>query len=722
MGIFTKTAKLSDPFVLQFSKKDNQALQQPDDLAPVLSNVVADRQAKQDVLKRLPLMTLGVACPFFKALRALAVDQGTSYEFETIDVLILTGEGRHQKYKPFINVENFSVDRLYRDFTGAFITTVFTNSDIAEVDYKQKQTWATMFIDAYQNANPRQKVVAMVPSEAASEQAPFKVQYVGLDVVDKPAKKQSENKGEQPAKKPESSEKQDKSTTGKSSELELSNPKKQVSNKEKGGQNQQSAGLEKTSKGYRSKFEEDQRSKKQTEKRQRVVQTKSNRLEDGQIKAPQFEVNQIKSVTEDDDKYVAYQCDQKKQHSNGFLLSLEKRVNAAAVQSLTQLREKQRQEIQSALVSFKKNNDPTKQLRNEVKQLISKEKQAEQKKMLSELTTSRDSDITQIKADADRAVKQREQEYKHQIKEQQAALDQTFIKKANELSATRLADRQAALKKQSQALQKDLEQQARAAYNEMVGSLVADHQNVVGSAYQKLAKSIDDYALEVTKVHLNAVEVQASADRAKFNLTDLERLEAQTEQLKQAKQQLAQEKSKLQQLIDRQSQELAQVKGSAPAETSREQASKLDQLIALQLANTRPQAAPATTNETGNNNNTKRRPASTWIATGLGSLLVMMTLGGGGLWAYQNNQQVKSALSATQSQLSQTQQAASSMDKRYSELGATNQDLKAKVGEQQSQLSKTKADSSSAAKQAQADKEAVATRTSSANKTTEKGK
>lgn len=710
MGIFTKTAKLSDPFVLQFSKKDNQALQQPDDLAPVLSNVVADRQAKQDVLKRLPLMTLGVACPFFKALRALAVDQGTSYEFETIDVLILTGEGRHQKYKPFINVDNFSVDRLYRDFTGAFITTVFTNSDIAEVDYKQKQTWATMFIDAYQNANPKQKVVAMVPSEAASEQAPFKVQYVGLDVVDKPAKKRSKNKGEQPAKKPESSEKQDKSTTGKSSELELSNPKKQVSNKEKGGKNQQSAGLEKTRKGYRSKFEEDQRSKKQTEKRQRVIKTKSNRLEDGQIKAPQFEVNQIKSVTEDDDKYVAYQCDQKKQHSNGFLLSLEKRVNAAAVQSLTQLREKQRQEIQSALVSFKKNNDPTKQLRNEVKQIISKEKQAEQKKMLSELTTSRDSDITQIKADADRAVKQREQEYKHQIKEQQAALDQTFIKKANELSATRLADRQAALKKQSQALQRDLEQQARAAYNEMVGSLVADHQNVVGSAYQKLAKSIDDYALEVTKVHLNAVEVQASADRAKFNLTDLERLEQEKAHFEDAQDQLKAEKQNLQGLLDRQSQELKDLK----LQHNDGQNSKLDQLIALQIANstTAKPNVPAITNDTATKTDSK---LATKLAVTFGTLLGIVTLGGAGTWAYQSNQHMTSTLSATSSQLSQTQQEASCASQKYDEIQQNNQALKAQVNQQKSQLDSTK----SAADKAATDsaKSTSQTKTTAADKT-----
>lgn len=719
MALFKKRAKLQDPFVLEFSKGDSQKLRHD----PVVTELIEElgqqeRVARSGIIQQLPLMTLNVACQLFQQLRSRVIEHEQPIVFDTITVLQRQEAGRSFKYEPYVRVKQFTLNRHYRDFTGTVINTIFTTPEFADFDYDNKRTWANEFITAYQAANPDQQIVALVPSEAQADAADFRVRYAGLDEVVQPAVSQA---SEAPASSNETENK----------------PASQVAKTEKSVKTQpavapSSAGAPmsqaKSSGDYKAVATE---SASQAEDRSTDKQTKTpvaipKPARIGQIKVPQFKVQNLSAVPEADPQYVAYQVEQKKRHSNAYLRTLEQRLNADATQDLVSYSEQQRQAIAKQLRDYQAEHETQAKLRKKIQEETAQHKAHTEAKVLADLKAQCSADVQQIQADAERAVAQRQAEYEHQVKETQKDLAEKTVQAANAEFEKQLKAHKTALKQQLASLKQELEQQTRAEYNRRVGQLVANNQNIAGTVYQNLAKKLDEYALEVTKVHLNAVELQASADRAKRNLVDVQQLEHKLDRTIAEKQTVTREKEDLQKLLQTQTTELTQLKQQSGQGQMTNASSELEKLLALQMAQNQKSA----NTKVAKNKNTEDDSVSgsnkhaTRLSVALATMLGVVTLGGGGLWAYQSNQRMSSALTDSKSQISKTQQAASSLDKKYDDLNTANQNLKGKVESQQSQLSKASEETKTARSQAKEAQNklssAQSTATSNATKTSKK--
>jgi hypothetical protein len=429
----------------------------------------------------------------------------------------------------------------------------------------------------------------------------------------------------------------------------------------------------------------------------------------GQIKVPQFKVQNLAAVPEADQQYVAYQVEQKKRHSNTYLHTLEQRLNADATQDLVSYSEQQRQAIAKQLRDYQAQHDPQADLRETIQAQVAQSKAQTEAKVLADLKSKCDVDVQQIQADAERAVTKRQAEYEQQVQATKQDLDTKAVQDANERYTSELKARQTALKQQLASLKHELDQQTRADYNRRVGKLVANNQNIAGTVYQNLAKKLDEYALEVTKVHLNAVETQASADRAKFNLVDVQQLEHKLDRVAAEKQNVTQEKEDLQKLLQTQTTELTQLKQQSGQVQPPAASSQLEQLLAAQLA-TKQQPAPAKSVE--------REPKTLQkVGLGLGTTVGLAVLIGGGLWAYHDHQQVAQALTTNQQQLRQAQSNTASLNRQYYQLSQHNTTLKGQVSAAQQDKKTAQAEASQT--KAQLTK-AQATAKSAAKKTSEK--
>ncbi|MGA3533814.1 hypothetical protein ACA600_14015, partial [Lactiplantibacillus plantarum] len=431
----------------------------------------------------------------------------------------------------------------------------------------------------------------------------------------------------------------------------------------------------------------------------------------GQIKVPQFKVQNLAAVPEADQQYVAYQVEQKKRHSNTYLRTLEQRLNADATQDLVSYSEQQRQAIAKQLRDYQAQHDPQADLRETIQSQVAQSKAQTEAKVLADLKSKCDVDVQQIQADAERAVTQRQAEYEQQVQATKQDLDTKAVQDANERYASELKARQTALKQQLASLKHELDQQTRADYNRRVGKLVANNQNIAGTVYQNLAKKLDEYALEVTKVHLNAVETQASADRAKFNLVDVQQLEHKLDRVVAEKQNVMQENEDLQKLLQTQTTELTQLKQQSGQVQPPAASSQLEQLLAAQLA-TKQQPAPAKSVEREPQPKTLQK-----VSLGLGTAVGLAVLGGGGLWAYHDHQQVAQALTTNQQQLRQAQSNTASLNRQYYQLSQHNTTLKGQVSAAQQDKKTAQAEASQT--KAQLTK-AQATAKSAAKKTSEK--
>ncbi|AUV74219.1 hypothetical protein C1940_17355 (plasmid) [Lactiplantibacillus plantarum subsp. plantarum] len=719
MALFKKRAKLQDPFVLEFSKGDSQKLRHD----PVVTEVIEElgqqeRVARSGIIQQLPLMTLNVACQLFQQLRSRVIEHEQPIVFDTITVLQRQEAGRSFKYEPYVRVKQFALNRHYRDFTGNVINTIFTTPEFADFDYDNKRTWANEFITAYQAANPDQQIVALVPSEAQADAADFRVRYAGLDEVVQPEVSQA---SEAPASSNETENK----------------PASQVAKAEKPVKTQpavapSSAGATmsqaKSSGDYKAVATE---SASQAEDRSTDKQTKTpvaipKPARIGQIKVPQFKVQNLSAVPEADPQYVAYQVEQKKRHSNAYLRTLEQRLNADATQDLVSYSEQQRQAIAKQLRDYQAEHETQAKLRKKIQEETAQHKAHTEAKVLADLKAQCSADVQQIQADAERAVAQRQAEYEHQVKETQKDLAEKTVQAANAEFEKQLKAHKTALKQQLASLKQELEQQTRAEYNRRVGQLVANNQNIAGTVYQNLAKKLDEYALEVTKVHLNAVELQASADRAKRNLVDVQQLEHKLDRTIAEKQTVTREKEDLQKLLQTQTTELTQLKEQSGQGQMTTASSELEKLLALQMAQNQKVANTkvAKNKNTADDSVSGSNKHATRLTVALATMLGAVTLGGGGLWAYQSNQRMSSALTDSKSQISKTQQAASSLDKKYDDLNTANQNLKGKVESQQSQLSKASEETNTARSQAKEAQNklssAQSTATSNATKASQK--
>lgn len=702
MALFKKRAKLQEPFVLEFSKGDSQKLRHDAVVTELIEELgQQERVARSGIIQQLPLMTLNVACQLFQRLREHVIDQGDPMSFETITVLQRQAAGRGFKYEPYVRVGQFTLDRDYRDFTGAVVNSIFNAPEFADIDYDDKRTWASEFMAAYQAANPDQQVVALVPSEAQAEADDFHVRYAGLDEVVQPATRPaseapaaSSATEKVPASQRRATTKNQATKVAASGGATTSQPTSSGdrTGERKAGSNESTSQAEGSSTAKPEKM---------------PVIPKPSRI--GQIKVPQFKVKNLTAVPEANQQYVAYQVEQKKRHSNTYLRTLEQRLNADATQDLVSYSEQQRQAIAKQLRDYQAQHDPQADLRETIQAQVAQSKAQTEAKVLADLKSKCDVDVQQIQADAERAVTQRQAEYEQQVQATKQDLDTKAVQDANERYASELKARQTALKQQLASLKHELDQQTRADYNRRVGKLVANNQNIAGTVYQNLAKKLDEYALEVTKVHLNAVETQASADRAKFNLVDVQQLEHKLDRVAAEKQNVTQEKEDLQKLLQTQTTELTQLKQQSGQVQPPAASSQLEQLLAAQLA-TKQQPAPAKSVE--------REPKTLQkVGLGLGTAVGLAVLSGGGLWAYHDHQQVAQALTTNQQQLRQAQSNTASLNQQYYQLSQHNTALKGQVSAAQ-QATKD-AQSQTQATKAQLTK-AQATAKSAAKKTSEK--
>ena len=693
MALFKKRAKLQEPFVLEFSKGDSQKLRHDAVVTELIKELgQQERVARSGIIQQLPLMTLNVACQLFQRLREHVIDQGDPMSFETITVLQRQAAGRGFKYEPYVRVGQFTLDRDYRDFTGAVVNSIFNAPEFADIDYDDKRTWASEFMAAYQAANPDQQVVALVPSETQAEADDFRVRYAGLDEVVQPATRPA---SEAPAASSATTKNQTTkvaASAGATTSQPTSSGDRTV--ERKAGSNESTSQAEGSSTAKPEKM---------------PVIPKPSRI--GQIKVPQFKVQNLAAVPEADQQYVAYQVEQKKRHSNTYLRTLEQRLNADATQDLVSYSEQQRQAIAKQLRDYQAQHDPQADLRETIQAQVAQSKAQTEAKVLADLKSKCDVDVQQIQADAERAVTQRQAEYEQQVQATKQDLDTKAVQDANERYASELKARQTALKQQLASLKHELDQQTRADYNRRVGKLVANNQNIAGTVYQNLAKKLDEYALEVTKVHLNAVETQASADRAKFNLVDVQQLEHKLDRVVAEKQNVMQEKEDLQKLLQTQTTELTQLKQQSGQVQPPAASSQLEQLLAAQLA-TKQQPAPAKSVEREPQPKTLQK-----VSLGLGTAVGLAVLGGGGLWAYHDHQQVAQALTTNQQQLRQAQSNTASLNRQYYQLSQHNTALKGQVSAAQ-QATKD-AQSQTQATKAQLTK-AQATAKSAVKKTSEK--
>ncbi|KZU81074.1 Liver stage antigen [Lactiplantibacillus plantarum] len=697
MALFKKCAKLQDPFVLEFSKGDSQKLRHD----PIVTELIEElgqqeRVARSGIIQQLPLMTLNVACQLFQQLRSRVIEQEQPIVFDTITVLQRQEAGRSFKYEPYVRVKQFTLDRDYRDFTGTVINTIFNSPEFADFDYDNKQTWANEFVTAYQAANPDQQIVALVPSEAQADAADFRVRYAGLDEVVQPA---TSPVSEAPAAS-SATEKAPVSQTGATTENQSA-----AATASAGGTTNQA-----TNAGERQAVTTEATSQAEGSStgKPAVVIPKPARI--GQIKVPQFTVKNLSAVPEADSQYVAYQVEQKKRHSNTYLRTLEQRLNADATQDLVSYSEQQRQAIAKQLRDYQAEHADEANLRKKIQAETAQHKAHTEAKVLADLKAQCSADVQQIQADAERAVAQRQAEYEHQVKETQQDLAEKTLQRANVEFEKQLKAHETALKQQLARLKHDLEQQTRAAYNRRVGQLVANNQNIAGTVYQNLAKKLDEYALEVTKVHLNAVELQAGADRAKRNLVDVQQLEHKLDRTIAEKQTINREKENLQKLLQTQTTELSQLK-QQPGQDQPTANSQLAQLLAAQLA-TKQQPTSTKSVERESQSKTLQK-----VSLGIGTAVGLAVLGGGGLWAYHDHQQVAQALTTNQQQLRQAQSNTTSLNRQYYQLSQHNTALKGQVSAAQ-QATKD-AQSQTQATKAQLTK-AQATAKLAAKKTSEK--
>ena len=139
--------------------------------------------------------------------------------------------------------------------------------------------------------------------------------------------------------------------------------------------------------------------------------------------------------------------------------------------------------------------------------------------------------------------------------------------------------------------------------------------------------------------------------------------------------------------------------------------SQLEQLLAAQLA-TKQQPTPAKSVEREPQPKTLQK-----VGLGLGTAVGLAVLGGGGLWAYHDHQQVAQALTTNQQQLRQAQSNTASLNRQYYQLSQHNTALKGQVSAAQQDKKTAQAEASQT--KAQLTK-AQATAKSAAKKTSEK--
>lgn len=535
MGLFNKHT-LNELMVLQFSKKDAEMFRKNKVMQQLIQKVGHDNRTEINTINsELPLMTFSVANALFKLIQKEIGTRGEYVAFEPIDILYRENKGRSFKYIPYLQVKDFGIDIKYKDFTGAVFENIFNGEEFEDIDTETKRNWAREFLDEYVMANPEQKVLAILPTEEEAE-GNYEAKYEGLDDF-------GELGNEKNVSNPIP-------TTGSITEVENTSgnnsPNKTIKNKP----------------GILNKLPEkkETNTNESTDKDAQVSsgipaseakELKATKLDlpvdvhKGTIKVPRFEVTEIPKVSVAEKGYVAYKVNEKRKATNKYLQTLEQQINFKNSEYLTKLRQQLQENIDQQIEDFISENDPKKGLHEEIKSRLLKQKEIEETKILKRMKDKCDEDVEAIKRQADIDIEARKNRYKTEVAKRKDEISDEFAKKATNEEANELQKRKDTVTQKLDKFKNSLVIKALATFNAEASDIASNGNKTGGTVFKKLANMMEDWEQDVNKEHLNAVELQASADRAKFNLEDMRVLNENIRKLKAEKADAVSQKEKV---------------------------------------------------------------------------------------------------------------------------------------------------------------------------------
>ena len=640
MGLFNKNA-LSELMVIKFSKKDTELFKKNTVMQQLIQEIGHDNRTEINAINSaLPLMKLSVANTLFKLIQERIGKQGQYVAFETIEILYREDKGKSFKYIPYLQVKDFGIDIKYKDFTGFVFENIFNGEEFEDIDIETKRDWARQFLDEYVKANPKQKVLALLPTETEAANG-YIPQYQGIDDVIKTV--EQNKKVVQNSSKPSEKKENSKNST-----------KEGTAEKNKKSLQDVNALARKHDVGIDKKIE---------------LPIDKHR---GKIKVPKFETKDLKQVTVTDKNYVPYKVNEKKVATNKYLSTFENQINLKNSEFLTTLSQELLEDVENQVEQFRKENNPEKGLHNEIKNKLLAAKSVEEKSVIERMQAKCDEDVLAIRRKADNDIAERKSKLEADIALRKDEISESYAKKATEEEQKELIKRNDELNQKIDKLKKSLTLKAVASYNAKADEVVANAHKLAGTVYKKLANTIETWEQGVNKEHLNAVEVQASADRAKFNLEDVSVLNEKNRQLKAEKydsdrkvESLRKENSKLVDRVNSLQEQILNAKNSSSEEDFFKEYLKTQLLNQKQKKDEETASIKPVSSEKGFLN----RSSSL-----IGMLVVFVILGIGGVVIHENsmNQRYESTAAA----LNRNAEINSNFKKQLSETKDSIQDLK----------------------------------------------
>ncbi|MEM1457045.1 hypothetical protein AAHB45_08970 [Pediococcus pentosaceus] len=539
MGLFNKYS-LDEPMVLRFSKNDAEMFKKNPALQKLIQEIGHDNRTEINAINSaLPLMKLSVANKLFNSIHEKLGQQGEFIGFETIEILFLNTKGRSSKYVPYLQVKDFNIDLKYKDFTGFVFENIFNGEEFDDIDTQTKRNWAREFLDEYVKANPSQKVLAILPTEAEAEEN-YEAKYEGIDDQDDLS---NSNVAET-----------DKNNDG---HINIHNSNVNVLNTGKNSFNSTNTNTNGT---FPDKDTNTATHTTATPVKEEIKNDRQDLPVDvnkGTIKVPKFEVSEV-SVAEKG--YVSFKVNEKRKDSNKYLSTLEKEINLKNVEYLEKLRQDLQEDIDQQVQEFIIKNDPKKGLHKEIKKRLLAEKEVEENKTVKLMQTKCDEDVAAIQRQAEIDIEARKHRFTADVAKRKDDIATKFAKKATDEETSELQKRNQEITDKVEKLKESLVIKALAIFNEKVSNIISNGNKTGGTVFKKLANTIEVWEQGVNKEHLNAVEIQASADRAKFNLNDMSVLNEEIRKLKAEKMDIAEQNRNLMERNEELNEEVKRVK------------------------------------------------------------------------------------------------------------------------------------------------------------------
>lgn len=549
MGLFNKHS-LDEPMVLRFSKNDAEMFKKNPALQKLIQEIGHDNRTEINAINAtLPMMKLSVANKLFNSIHEKLGQQGEFIGFETIEILFLNTKGRSSKYVPYLQVKDFNIDLKYKDFTGFVFENIFNGEEFDDIDIETKRNWAREFLDEYVKANPSQKVLAILPTEAEAEEN-YEAKYEGIDDLDDQDGLSNSNVAET-----------DKNNDG---NINIHNSNVNVLNTGKNSFNSTNKNTNVTG----AFPDKDTNTATHTTAtpvpvKEEIKNDRQDLLVDvnkGTIKVPKFEVSEVPEVSVAEKGYVSFKVNEKRKDSNKYLTTLEKEINLKNIEYLEKLRQDLQEDIDQQVQEFINENDPKKGLHEEIKTRLLAEKEVEENKTVKLMQKKCDEDVAAIQRQAEIDIEARKHRFTADVAKRKDDIATKFAKKATDEEASELQKRNQEITDKVEKLKESLVIKALAIFNEKVSNIISNGNKTGGTVFKKLANTIEIWEQGVNKEHLNAVEIQASADRAKFNLNDMSVLNEEIRKLKAEKMDIAEQNRNLMERNEELNEEVKRVK------------------------------------------------------------------------------------------------------------------------------------------------------------------